>query len=90
MRSIVLLAAVLLALVGLQPAFAAAEFQLITKEELKPQLGSAGLIIVDARSQAQRVESKVQIPGSVWIAEETIDTWVKNTPKDAKLAVYCA
>ncbi len=90
MRSIVLLAAMLLALVGLQPAFATAEFQLITKEELKPQLGSAGLIIIDGRSQAQRVESKVQIPGSVWIAEETIDTWVKNTPKDTKLAVYCA
>ncbi len=89
MRSIVLLAALLLALAGLSSA-AAAEFQLITKEELKPQLGGAELIIIDGRSQAQRAESKVQIPGSVWIAEEKIDSWVKGTPKDKKLVIYCA
>ena len=90
MRSIVLLAAMLLALTGLQPAFAATKFQLITKEELKPQLGTAGLIVLDGRSQAQRVESKMQIPGSVWLAEEKIDSWVHSTPKNTKLAVYCA
>jgi len=90
MRSIVLLAAVLLALAGLRPAFAAADFQLITKEELKTQLGSTGLIIMDGRSQAQRVESKVQIPGSVWIAEEKLDSWVKDTPRETKLVLYCA
>jgi rhodanese-related sulfurtransferase len=89
MRSIVLLAALLLALAGLSSA-AAAEFQLITKEELKPQLGGAELIIIDGRSQAQRAESKVQIPGSVWIAEEKIDSWVKGTSKDKKLVIYCA
>ncbi len=90
MRSIVLLAAALLALAGLQPAFAAAEFQLITKEELKPQLGGSDLVIIDGRSQAQRAESKVQIPGSVWIAEEKLDAWVKDMPKDRKLVIYCA
>lgn len=89
MRSIVLLAALLLALAGLSSA-AAAKFQLLTKEELKPQLGSSGLIIMDGRSQAQRVESKVQIPGSIWIAEENLDSWVKDTPRETKLVLYCA
>ena len=45
--------AVLFFFTGLFPALAAAEFQLMTKEELKPQLGSPDLIVIDARSQAQ-------------------------------------
>jgi len=90
MRSIVLLAAALLSLAALRPAFAAAEFQLITTEELKTQLGSTGLIAIDARSQAQRARSKQQIPSSVWIAEEKLDAWAKVTPKNKKVVVYCA
>jgi rhodanese-related sulfurtransferase len=75
---------------GLFPALAAAEFQLMSKEELKPQLGSSELIVIDARSKAQWESSQFKLPGAVWLSDDNLATWAKNTPKDKTLVIYCA
>lgn len=90
MKSIVLTLAFLFS--GLLPAFAAADFELMTKEELKPQLGSAELIIIDGRSQEELQKSGVKVPGAVWLpdSEAEIAAWAKDKAKDKSVVTYCA
>jgi rhodanese-related sulfurtransferase len=77
---------------GLLPAFAAADFELMTKEELKPQLGNSELIVIDGRLTEQMEASGFKLPGAVWLpdSEAEIAAWAKNTPKNKTVVTYCA
>jgi len=90
MKSIVLTLVFFLS--GLLPAFAAADFELMTKEELQPQLGAAELIILDGRSQEEMKESGVKLPGAVCLpdSEAEIAAWAKDAPKNKTVVTYCA
>ena len=88
MRS-VLFAVAFFFMTGLLPAVAA-EFQLMTKEELKPKLGASEVIVIDARGQAQWETSQSKIPGAVRIADEGVAAWADNVSKDKTLVIYCA
>jgi rhodanese-related sulfurtransferase len=68
----------------------AADYQVMTKEELREQLNSPELIIIDARSRSQWDASKFKIPGAAWMPSERIDLWADKLPRNKKVVIYCA
>lgn len=74
---------------GLLPA-AAADFQVMTKEELRDQLGSPELLVIDARSRSQWEASEFKIPGAAWMPSDRIDLWAGNLSKDKTIVIYCS
>lgn len=62
----------------------------MTKEQLKPLLGSPDLVILDLRLDEQWRFSNRKIPGAVHENPTVPDTWIDKYPKDKKLVLYCA
>lgn len=68
----------------------AKEVQRITKEELKSQLGSADVMVLDVRSGKDWTSSELKIQGAVREDPKEIETWHAKYAKDKKIIVYCA
>lgn len=60
----------------------------ITKEELKPKLGSKDLIIIDVRLDEQWRFSNRKIPGAVHENPTVLATWMDKYPKDKTIVFY--
>ena len=80
---------VLILLTGISMS-AAADVPTITKEELKAQLDSSDVMILDARKGKDWKSSEFKIKGAVRTNPEEFDKWAANYPKDKTLVLYCA
>ncbi len=69
---------------------AAKDVPTITKEELKAQLDSSDVMILDARSGKDWKSSEFKIKGAVRANPSEFDKWAASFPKDKTLILYCA
>jgi rhodanese-related sulfurtransferase len=69
---------------------AAADASLITKEDLKAQLESPDLMILDVRAGKDWKSSEFKIKGAARANPEEFDKWADTYPKDKKYVLYCA
>jgi rhodanese-related sulfurtransferase len=68
----------------------AADVPTIIKEELKPQLGSSDVMILDVRKGKDWKSSEFKIKGAVRASPSEFDKWATTYPKDKTLILYCA
>ena len=66
------------------------DVSLITKEELKPILGDADVVILDVRQGRDWSSSEFKIKGAVRVESNQIAQWQENYSKENKLVLYCA
>jgi len=78
--------------VGLLAAAAlAAEVPRMTKEELKPLLGSPEIILLDVRVAPEWNDSGWKIQGATrQDPKEEIASWAKQYPKEKTIVLYCS
>ncbi len=69
---------------------AAADVPLITIEELKAQLDSSNIMVLDVRKGKDWKSSEFKIKGAVRADPKDIDKWAATYPKDKTLILYCA
>ncbi len=86
---LLIVAAVIFVCTGVLSA-SAADVPLMSKEELKANLGSPALLILDVRTRNQWETSQYKIPSAHWMPKEDIDMWAGNLPHDKTILVYCA
>jgi hypothetical protein len=61
----------------------------ITKEELRPMVGSPEVIIVDVRTAQDWKEAQWKIKGAVWAdRNDEKSSWVVKYPKDKTFVLY--
>jgi hypothetical protein len=61
----------------------------MTKEELRPMLGSPDVAILDVRVGAEWTSSKLKIQGAIREdPEKGIKSWAEKYPKDKTLVLY--
>lgn len=60
----------------------------MTKEQLKPKLGSEDLVIIDIRLDEQWRFSNRKIPGAVHENPAVPSAWMDKYPKDKTLVFY--
>ena len=87
MAVLILTCAVLL---GTTPVFSADPFGTMNKDELKDQLGSGRLIILDARANRDWNSSEFKIQGAQRAASGDFEQWSTIYAKDSTLVIYCA
>ena len=63
---------------------------LITKEELKPILSDADVVILDVRQGRDWSSSEFKIQGAVRVDPNQISEWQENHSKEKRLVLYCA
>jgi rhodanese-related sulfurtransferase len=63
---------------------------IMTKEELKKELGNADLVILDVRSGKDWTSSEFKIQGAVRKNPSEFASWGSTFDKDKKLVLYCA
>ncbi len=73
------------------PLLSAAEsVPTVTKEELKAQLNSPDIMILDVRTGKDWKSSEFKIKGAIRANPGEFDKWAATYPKDKKLILYCA
>ncbi len=85
LRLLVALAAALLIAAGSAPA---EEVKWITKGELRAQLESPGITIIDVRIGKDWNASDVMVKGAIKEDPKYVSRWSKNYPKDRQLVFY--
>ena len=63
---------------------------IMTKEELKKELGNADLVILDVRSGKDWKSSEFKIQGAVRTNPKEFASWGNTFDKNKKLVLYCA
>jgi len=59
-------------------------------EELKEQIGSPNLVIIDVRTPHDWEESKAKIKGAIREEPSQSDSWMSKYPPEKTLVFYCA
>lgn len=78
-------------LAGLGAHVAAAQtVPLITKEELKPGIGSPNVVIIDVRTGKDWNASEKKIKGAVREDPDKVEVWAKKYKPSQDIVVYCA
>ncbi len=62
----------------------------ISKDELKAELGSSDVVLLDVRAKADWETSDEKITGAVRMDPQTVDAWAGTLPKDKEIVLYCA
>lgn len=75
--------------VGATPLMAA-DVPTMSKDELKTQLDSKQLVILDVRQGRDWSSSEFKIKGAIRAPSKEIADWSKNYAKDQTLVLYCA
>ena len=75
---------------GKRSADAKGEVPLMTKEELKADLGDPNVVILDVRTARDWKAGEGKIPGAVREDPELLDQWAAKYPKEKTLVLYCA
>lgn len=88
MKRLILLFSFLFLAAGL-PALAG-DVPTMSKEELKAQLNSGTLVLLDVRSGRDWSSSEFKITGAIRAPGAKIAEWSKNYTKDQTLVLYCA
>ena len=70
------------------PAAAGDEAPRMTKEELRPLLGDAGLVVIDVRVGGDQAPTR--IPGSIYERAADVESWAGKYPKGKRIVLYCA
>ena len=68
----------------------AKDVPIITKEELKAQMDSSDVMILDVRKGKDWKSSEFKIKGAMRANPNEFDGWATNYPKDKTLILYCA
>lgn len=89
MKKILFLVTLFLFVGSLAVAFAV-EAPRMSKEELKAQMDSGEIVIMDARSEKDWKSSEFKIKGAVRTPAKAVDEWLSSIPTDKKLVIYCA
>ena len=63
---------------------------LITKEELKPMMSDADVVIMDVRTGRDWSSSEFKIQGAVRVDPNQVKQWEGDYSKDKKIVLYCA
>ncbi len=63
---------------------------LISKEELKAELGSENVIVLDVRAGRDWSTSEFKIPGAIRASGNEFSNWADSYDKDKKIVLYCA
>ena len=88
MKKLTLLLSFLLLIGGL-PALAG-NAPTISKDELKAELSSESLILLDVRSGRDWSSSEFKIQGAIRAPGSEITKWSKKYKKDQHIVLYCA
>jgi len=62
----------------------------ISKDSLKAELGSPGMVLIDVRTENDWEASSEKIAGAIRKDPETFDSWASALPKDKEIILYCA
>jgi rhodanese-related sulfurtransferase len=68
----------------------AASVSRISKEELKADIESQNVTVLDVRSGRDWSTSGLKIPGAIRASGSDFDSWSKSYDKDKKIVLYCA
>jgi rhodanese-related sulfurtransferase len=63
---------------------------LISKEELKAELGSENVIVLDVRAGRDWSTSEFKIPGAIRASGSEFASWADSYDKGKKIVLYCA
>jgi len=72
------------------PVYGGEDISRISAEELKGMLGSAELVLLDARTDKDWEKSDSKIVGAVRIDPSNVNSWADNYGKDQRIIIYCA
>jgi len=89
-KSLILIAFLSLIMLGAAETPTEDKAPRMTKEELKPLLGSADLVVLDIRLDEQWKFSNRKIPGAVHENPTVPGNWMDKYPKDKTIVLYCA
>lgn len=64
--------------------------QVLGPSDLRSMLGTAGVVVIDARRDKEWDESDVKIRGAVRENPEDVASWADNYRKDKLIVLYCA
>lgn len=70
--------------------FAQQDVPRITKEDLKPLMGKADVVIIDVRSEHDWKDSDMMIQGAVREDPLKVAEWMDKYSKEKTLVFYCA
>ena len=90
-KQVLLIVAIVAALFAWQAIGVAAgteEIPRMTKEELKPLLGSPEVVVLDVRLEWGNAPTK--IAGAVHENPQKVDEWSPKFPKGKKIVLYCS
>lgn len=77
--------------IGILATFAkAADVPRMTKDELKPMLGSPDLVILDVRANQDWKDSDSKVKGAIREDPDSAKSWAGKYAKDNTFALYCA
>ncbi len=62
----------------------------ISKEELKPELGSKDIVLLDVRAGKDWSSSELKIKGAVREDPKDFEAWASKYPTEKKIVLYCA
>jgi len=68
----------------------AKDIPIMTKEELKAQLDSSDVMILDVRKGKDWKSSEFKIKGASRANPKELDKWAETYPKDKTFVLYCA
>jgi hypothetical protein len=68
----------------------AKDVPVMTKEELKAQMDSSDVMILDVRKGKDWKSSEFKIKGASRANPEEFDKWAETYPKDKTFVLYCA
>jgi rhodanese-related sulfurtransferase len=85
-----LLPAFLIVILATSLAGAAEGITLIDKDQLKAELTSPDVIVIDVRASHDWDSSEWKIQGAQRQSPPDTQEWMKNYPKDKTIVLYCA
>jgi hypothetical protein len=62
----------------------------MTKEDLKPLIGSPDVVVIDVRSMGDWNKETLMIKGAVREDPTNVASWIDRYPKDKTLIFYCS
>ena len=63
---------------------------IMTKDELKKELGNSDLVILDVRTGKDWKSSEFKVQGATRVNPREFSSWGKKFDKDKTLVLYCA
>ena len=62
----------------------------VPKDQLKAELGSPYMVLIDVRTKNDWEKSDEKITGAIRMDPEAVDSWATTLPKDKEIILYCA